>query len=130
MKLTPLILSGILSLAVGLPIAGAAQTAPAPAASAASPGAHAHHHNGFMRALRGVNLSDQQKTQIQQIMSQYKSQHQPGSPRDPQAMQQLHQQVMNVLTPDQRTQVQQNLQQMRQDREQNGSQPAPVASPS
>lgn len=71
-----------------------------------------------MRMFRGVNLSDQQKTQIKQIMQNFRQSHPRGTQTDPQARrtarQQMMQQVMNVLTPQQRSQVQQNMQRMRQ----------------
>ena len=87
-----------------------------------------------MQALKGVNLSDQQKQQIKQIMSQYRQAHPEGSAPDPQAMQQVHQQIMNVLTPDQQAQVKQNLQQMHQNQMQGqagapGQEPAAAPTP-
>ena len=91
-----------------------------------------------MRLLKGVNLSDQQKTQIQQIMQQYRQAHPQGSLTDPQARkqasQQLRAQLMNVLTPSQQAQVKQNMQQLReqrQQREQRGeNEPSPEPSES
>jgi len=90
-----------------------------------------------MGMLRGVNLSDQQKTQLKQIMQQYRQAHPKGSQTDPQARrtahEQLRQQLMNVLTPQQRTQVEQNMQQMRERwQNRNGGQrpaPQPTGSP-
>jgi Spy/CpxP family protein refolding chaperone len=82
-----------------------------------------------MRMLRGVTLTEQQKTQIRQIRSQFRRSHPRGSQTDPQARrqarEQLRQQIMNVLTPAQRAQVQQNMLRMRQERNQNGGQPQP-----
>ena len=88
--------------------------------------------HGFMRMMRGVNLSDQQKTQMKQLMQQFRQAHPKGSPPDRQARIQLHQQMLNILTPQQRTQVQQNIQQMRQSRRERSEQqgPAPEASES
>ncbi len=91
-----------------------------------------------MGMLRGVNLSDQQKTQLKQIMQQFRQAHPKGSQTDPQARrtahEQLRQQLMNVLTPQQRAQVQANMQQMRERRQHrgNGGQypaPQPTSSP-
>ncbi|MBV8638099.1 MAG: hypothetical protein JO322_08420 [Candidatus Eremiobacteraeota bacterium] len=128
MKLSPFLLSGALAVAIGLPIVGCAQQAPAQSQPGASQGAYGHHHGG-MRWLAGVNLSDQQKQQIQTLMQQYRQAHPRGSQPDPQARQQLQQQVMNVLTPDQRAQVQANMQKMKQEhqeREENGAAPSPT----
>jgi Spy/CpxP family protein refolding chaperone len=103
------------------PIAACAQQAnqpPAPGTQAQSPGQwqgrHGRHgRHGFMRMMRGVNLSDQQKTQIRQIVQQFRQSHPRGSRTDPQARrqarEQLRRQIMNVLTPAQRSQVQKNL---------------------
>jgi Spy/CpxP family protein refolding chaperone len=71
--------------------------------------------------LRGVDLSDAQRSQIKQIVQQFRQAHPKGSFTDPQARRQAHQQlmqqIMGVLTPQQRAQVQQNMQQMRQHRQ-------------
>ena len=80
-------------------------------------------------ALRGVNLSDQQKTQIKQIMDQFRQAHPRGSAPDPQARQQLRQQIMNVLTTDQQAQVKANFQQMRQRHQEQGETPNAQATP-
>lgn len=82
--------------------------------------------------LRGVNLSDQQKSQMKQLMQQFRQAHPAGSPPDRQAREQLHQQMLNILTPQQRAQVQQNMQQMRQRWQQQrpGGQEAPNPEPS
>lgn len=130
MKLSPFLLSGALAVAIGLPIVGCAQQAPAQSQPGASQGAYGHHHGG-MRWMQGLNLSDQQKQQIQTLMQQYRQAHPRGSQPDPQARQQLQQQIMNVLTPAQRTQAQANMEKMkqeRQEREENGT-PAPTPSP-
>lgn len=91
-----------------------------------------------MHMMRGVNLTDQQKAQIRQIMQQFRQAHPRGSQMDQtarrQAHQQLHRQLMNVLTPQQRAQVQQNIEQMRLRRQQRGGDrswpsPRPSASP-
>jgi Spy/CpxP family protein refolding chaperone len=80
---------------------------------AQTPSAFSANHAGFMRALHGINLSDQQRSQIMQLMQQYRQAHPRGSAIDPQARQQLTQAVSNVLTPQQRTQFEQNLAQPR-----------------
>lgn len=95
-------------------------------------GRHRHRH-GFMRMLKGVTLSDQQKTQMQQIMQQYRQAHPRGTLTDPQARKQagrqLRMQLMDVLTPAQQAQVKQNMQQMRERRAQRGeNEPSPEPS--
>lgn len=64
----------------------------------------------MMQRFAALGLSDQQKTQIQGLIDQYRQTHPQGSPRDPQAMQTLRSQINAVLTPAQ----QQQLQQMQQ----------------
>lgn len=129
MKLSPFLLSGALAVAIGLPIVGCAQQAPAQSQPGASQGAYGHHHGG-MRWLQGVNLSDQQKQQIQTLMQQYRQAHPRGSQPDPQAREQLRSQIMNVLTPEQRTQVQANMQKMKEQRQEREQHEMPAASPS
>ena len=128
MKLSPFLLSGALAVAIGLPIVGCAQQAPAQSQPGASQGAYGHHHG--MRWMQGLNLSDQQKQQIQTLMQQYRQAHPRGSQPDPQARQQLQQQIMNVLTPQQRQQAQANMEKMKQEREEHGGwNGSPAASP-
>ncbi len=128
MKLSPFLLSGALAVAIGLPVVGCAQQAPDQSQPQASPGAYGHHHGG-MRWLQGVNLSDQQKQQIQTITQQYRQAHPPGSQPDPQARKQMRDQVMNVLTPSQRAQVQANMEKARQEQGEGNAAPPPSASP-
>jgi len=69
MKLTPLLASGALALAITLPIVGCAQqTADQPSTTHA---AHAHH--GMMSAMRGLNLSDQQKDRFKSIEASHRA---------------------------------------------------------
>jgi Spy/CpxP family protein refolding chaperone len=108
-----------LAFAVIVPVATFAQQAQAPAGTAAPRGqwqGQGHHRGGgMMRMMRDLNLSDQQKTQIRQIMQQFRQSHQ-GQRPDAQARQQLRDQIMSVLTPQQRTQFQAKLQRMRERR--------------
>ncbi|MBV8246544.1 MAG: hypothetical protein JOZ38_11515 [Candidatus Eremiobacteraeota bacterium] len=69
---------------------------------------------GGMHMLQQLNLSDQQRSQIRQLMQTYRQSHPAGSPPDPQARQQLREQIRSILTPEQ----QQELQQLRQQRRQ------------
>ena len=97
-----------------VPASVAAQVQPAtvPAAGAAA----RHRHNLMMQAMAGVDLSDQQKAQIQQLMAQYRQAHPAGSPRDRNARKQLHQQILAVLTPAQQAQFKANIARLRQER--------------
>jgi len=63
----------------------------------------------MMARLAPLNLSDDQKSRIQGLVSQFQAAHPAGSPPDRTAMQQLRDQINAVLTPQQ----QQQLQQMR-----------------
>ena len=120
MKLSPILLSGALAVAMSLPIVGCAQQTSAQSPATSHVSGH-NHHRGMMRMFRGINLSDQQKTQIQQIMQQYRQAHPEGSQPDPDARKAMRQQLMSVLTPDQQAQVKANLQKMRAER--NGQRP-------
>jgi|SRR5271165_120992 len=95
--------------AQGAPPATAPATAPLPGQQPAHP------HAPFMRALHSLNLSDSQKTQIMQIVQQT---HQANANADPQTrktnMQSARSQIMQLLTPDQRAQLETTLQQMQQ----------------
>lgn len=70
------------------------------APGAGNPGEH------MMQRFAALNLSDQQKTQIQNLVSQFHQAHPQGSPRDPQAMKTLHDQINALLTPQQQQQLQ------------------------
>jgi periplasmic protein CpxP/Spy len=135
-NLRSFLLPAVLGAALIAPVAVFAQQAnqvPAPAQQQTQGQWQGHRHGGhrFMRMLKGVNLSDQQKTQMRQLMQQFRQAHPEGSPPDRQAREQLHQQMLNILTPQQRAQVQQNMQQMRERRQQDrGNQPSPEASES
>ena len=65
-------------------------------------------HNGTMGRFARLNLTDQQRTQIRQLTQQYRQAHPWGSASDPQAREELHQQILNVLTPEQRAQLKPN----------------------
>lgn len=55
-----------------------------------------------------LNLTDDQRSQIHQLIAQYRQAHPAGSAPDPQAREQLHQKILEVLTPDQRSTLQLN----------------------
>ncbi len=103
-RLIHLPLAYALGIAIGIPAVAAAQTAPAPTAK------NPHY---FTRAVSGVTLTATQKTTIASITAQYRSAHPDGAPHDAQAEQQFHQQISNVLTPAQRSQVAARVKQLR-----------------
>lgn len=109
MKLPHLLLSGVAAVALALPVAVIAQTAPA-----APPAAARHHHGpGMMRMFRTLNLTQQQQQQIKTLMTQFRTAHPKGSPPDRAARKALHEQIMAVLTPQQKTQLKAERQKMR-----------------
>lgn len=113
MKHRSLFLTLALACAVAIPSIASAQQAPPAPASAPATGEHEHHHHGMMhRMLRGVTLTAQQKTQIKQLVSQYRQAHPEGSQPDPQAHKQLQDSIFHVLTPAQQAQVKANMAQM------------------
>ncbi|MDQ2872599.1 MAG: hypothetical protein M3R35_05680 [Candidatus Eremiobacteraeota bacterium] len=111
-----ILLPAALGMALAIPAIGFAQVAPAaPAQNAPTTTAplHRHHHGArWMRAMHGIALSTSQKQQIKQLMTSYRQSHPKGSAPDKQSREQMRAQVLNVLTPSQRAQYQQNLQNM------------------
>jgi Spy/CpxP family protein refolding chaperone len=97
----------LVALTATLPLAAVAQVVPAPPGAQQAPagpggqngGQYRRGGNAYMRAVRQLNLTDAQRQQIGQIMRKQE--------------QETRRQVMGVLTPDQRTQLQQQIQQMR-----------------
>ncbi len=83
---------------------------PAPAASAAgsNDGTHAghHHRNRMMKALKSLNLSDSQRSQIKDVVASYRSSRTSATPmtRD-----QMRQKIEAMLTPAQRTQFESQM---------------------
>ena len=111
-----------LAAALSLPIAvGAQQAAPQPATQQAPAGAQQATpkvYRRWSRLLNGVNLSNQQHNQIQNLLDQYAQAHPAGSQRVRGAARQLHDQIFGILTQQQQTQVQQNVQQVRAEHQQ------------
>ena len=80
----------------------------------------------MMREMRKLNLSSQQQAQIKQIVTQFRQTHPRGTEPSVQDRQQLHQQIMNVLTPAQQAQFKADMQRERQERmPSTGSTPQP-----
>jgi Spy/CpxP family protein refolding chaperone len=101
-------------------VASAQQSPPAPAATYApgvpgAPGAHrGHRRGGFRKALRGLNLSASQQSQIDQAFTQSRAANQNADPATRKAnRQQLRAKIEAILTPAQRAQLQANLKQNR-----------------
>lgn len=112
-----LVLPAAAALALLGPVSVMAQqqsAAPAAASEQSDPGRG--EHRGFMHMFESLNLSAAQRAQIQQIMQQYHQSHPWGSRPDAQAREALHQQILGVLSPQQRVQFQQRLEQMRSNR--------------
>jgi Spy/CpxP family protein refolding chaperone len=114
--------AAVLAASLTVPVAAFAQQTPSPGAPAAAPGQpgahHGRHHNGFRTALRGLNLSASQKTQIDQIFAQSRGQNKGADPATRKANRaKMRTQVEAVLTPAQRAQLQSALQQARQHRQ-------------
>jgi Spy/CpxP family protein refolding chaperone len=109
----------LVAFAAALPIAASAQvqslaqSGPATQQQGGPP--YGQRRGGpFLRALRSLDLSDQQKSQIRSIMQSYRQKNQGADQATRRANnQQMRNAIMNVLTPAQRTQFQQQLQQLR-----------------
>ncbi len=125
MKLQATVLAGLMAAGLALPAVAQGQQ-PAP------PAQTQQHGDRMMRMYKNLNLTDQQKSQIQTLMQNYRQAHPRGSTPDPDARKQLHEQVNALLTPDQRTQLQAEEQQFRVQHQRNATTnvaPAPTATP-
>ena len=103
-RLSHLALVYALSIGLVAPAVAAAQMAPMPTAK------NPHY---FTRAVSSVSLTASQKTSIAAITARYRSAHPDSAPHDAAAEAQFHQQISNVLTPAQRTQVAAKVKQLR-----------------
>jgi Spy/CpxP family protein refolding chaperone len=110
------ILGFISSLTV--PAAILAQTTPVPSASSApaavaSPLPTAHHHRhrpSFMHALRSLNLTPAQQQQVAAFHATEQQANAGANPATKQAnAQKMRTQIMGILTPDQKTQLEAQL---------------------
>ena len=99
-----LALACALALTLALPLAAAAQMAPTPTAK------NPHY---FTRAVSSVTLTAAQKAKIATITADYRKAHPDSAPHDAQAEAQFHQQIEDVLTAAQRTQVEARVKQLR-----------------
>jgi Spy/CpxP family protein refolding chaperone len=122
-----------MATALVVPAIGFAQVQPAPGQTQQETGSQRHHGGGF-RFLKDLNLSQQQQAQIDQIRQQYRQAHPKGSARDPQAMKDMRDKMMAVLTPAQQAQLKADMQKRRAGSGRNGgngqnSFPQPAPSP-
>jgi Spy/CpxP family protein refolding chaperone len=97
------------------PAAALAQQTPPPAAATFAPGArphHGHRHGGGLRkALRSLNLSAAQQTQIDQALAQTRQANRNADPATRKANRsQLRSKIDAILTPAQRAQLKATLQ--------------------
>ena len=95
--------------------AALAQTAPQPAGPPAVSAPAQHHHHKRSALFRGLNLSADQKAQIKSIREKYQAQN--SNVTDPQqrraSMLARREEIMRVLTPEQRHTVEQRIAAMR-----------------
>ena len=109
-RLIPII--ALAATLAGSAAAGAQTTtaSPAPAASGAPAMGHhhhRHHHQSLAHALRSLNLTDAQKQQVATFASQERQANTNADPATRHANAgKFHDQVMGILTPDQKTQLQ------------------------
>jgi Spy/CpxP family protein refolding chaperone len=116
-----------LGAALLAPLGAAAQTLPpatAPAPAAAPAAAH-RHHGGLRHALRNLNLTDDQRTQIAAIMKQTRAANQSAPDRETKRAnnRRMRARINSLLTPDQRTALRTALHRERST--QNQAPPAP-----
>lgn len=96
--------------ALTMPIAVSAQATQPPAAGQTQTHQATYEYHRWTKRLANINLSSSQQQQVQHLLDQFASSHPEGSPRDPAGARALHEQILNVLTPQQQTQYQQEMQ--------------------
>jgi len=126
---------GTLALAAAFifPLAASAQTVPPPGAVLPAPSAqqqpqHRHHQRSpYVRAMRGLNLSADQRQQISSLMKSSRAASKGADPQTRRAnVEAMRRQIDGILTPDQRTQLHAKLAQARRHFTQpNGPAPQP-----
>ncbi len=123
MKAMKYLLSAALAAVLCLPLAAYAQQSDqtngaAPQSSAPGPHVNGRLYKRWSKFLSGINLNDQQHTQIQNFLDQFSQAHPVGSPPDRQAAHTLRDQIFSVLTPDQQNQVRQEIRNLQAQRRQ------------
>ena len=124
-----LLVPAVLATAIAVPAVSFAQVQPAPAQNQQQQSGSERHRGGF-RFLKDLNLTPQQQTQIEQIRRQFRHAHPKGSARDPQAMKDMRDKIMAVLTPAQQAQLKGDMQKRRAEFGRNGRTGFPQPSPS
>jgi Spy/CpxP family protein refolding chaperone len=141
MNFTKLIVSAIAIAAFSIPVAGFAQQPPPeqPAQGQMQgqpPGnqrprvtpSKSDVERFWNQRLGSLNLTNQQQQQVEGFITQYSQAHPEGSPMDRQAGKNLRDQIEGILTPNQQTQLHQEMKTLRQEYDQrtgqdsNGSQ--------
>lgn len=125
-----LLVPAAMATALAVPATAFAQVQPAPGQTQQT--GSQRHRGGSFRFLKDLNLTQQQQTQIDQIRQQFRQAHPKGSPRDPQAMKDMRDKIMAVLTPAQQAQLKADMQKWRAEygRGRNGQNSLPQPSPS
>lgn len=124
MKFQATLLAGLIAASLALPAVAQVQQPPPPAQSQQSG------DDRMMRRFSDLNLSDQQTSQIQTLLQNYRQAHPRGSAPDPDARKQLHDQIDALLTPDQRAQLKADMEKFRARHQRNDtSNPPPAPSP-
>lgn len=127
MKPSRLTIMGLLALALMAP--ALAQTPPQPPLAPSASGTVTGHgdHARMWNMVEGLNgITDTQRQQIEALRTQYEQNNQPGTTPSHGTMRALRQQLMQILTPAQQTQLRSQLQQFRR---QHQAQQPPNASP-
>lgn len=127
MKLQATVLAGLIAAGLALPAVAQDQQPPAAPAQSQQQG------DRMMRRFSDLNLSDQQKSQIQTLLQNYRQAHPRGSAPDPNARKQLRDQINGILTPDQQAKLKADEAQFRAQHQRNETTnvpPAPTATPS
>jgi Spy/CpxP family protein refolding chaperone len=113
----PLLIAALCALSLGAPAFALAQgaaisdsTQPATPSGQPTSGPYRHHHHGMFSMLHTLDLSQQQQDQIKTLFNTYRQAHPEGSQPDPAARKQLRDQILAVLTPAQRTKLEQEKQ--------------------
>jgi ABC-type uncharacterized transport system substrate-binding protein len=100
-------------LADSLARACALALALSPGAAFAAPTPTAAHPHYFTRAVNTVTLTPEQQHSVAAFTARYRAAHPDSAPHDQKAEDAFHQQILSVLTPAQRTRVQDALVKLR-----------------
>jgi Spy/CpxP family protein refolding chaperone len=126
MKLQATVLAGLIAAGLALPAVAQDQQPPA------APAQTQQHSDRMMHRFDDLNLTDQQKSQIQTLLQNYRQAHPRGSTPDPDARKQLRDQINAVLTPDQQTKLKADEAKFRAEHQRNATTnvpPAPTPTP-